>query len=85
MNKFCVIKVNHAEKYVAVICGGSHAECEAKLAYVNGLKDGLEFSYRFTSERLPKIGFKIIPQNEFDKMYETEAVKGVDMYEQMYA
>lgn len=85
MNQFCIIKVNHDEKYVAVISGGSRAECEAKLAYINGLDDGLKYSYLFSSERLPNIEFKIIPQTDYDKMHETEAVKGVDIYEQMYA
>lgn len=85
MEKYCVIKINHSEKYVAIICGGSKSECREKKSYFDGLKNAYEYAAKKTGEYLPKEEFKVIPEKEYDSMERIVAHGGKEIYEQMYA
>lgn len=84
MNEYCVVKVNHDEQYVAVICGGSKQECEVKLAYFQGLEEGYKSTANKTAESFPRIEYKIMSHKDYDPMMEIEACGGMEVYQQMF-
>lgn len=84
MYPYVVVKVNHTEKYVVVICSGSMDECREKKAYFDGIHQAYNYMHERLMEKHDKVEYKIMDGNEYDNMRDIEVRGGKEIYEQMF-